>query len=340
MPYPVPVQVVVPATATPTITPTFTVSPTSTNTPNGTFTTTPTGTPSRTATQTGTPTMTPTDVVVWCANCTPPPTQIPLATPGGAVVVSNLTPQFTQLPYATALPTLTPTNTPTNTATATQTWTPSNTNTPILQPTATAQGVVPVSAAQTGTWVVNSNVGTWFTALPTLTPTNTPTNTPAVTVYVGNWPATPTNIPTPTLTLTPTNTPTATAVPTQTPYGNASAAYSTNTAATNNAFQIKSTGARMYNVLLQNSSATTGLTVYFYNVVAQPTPGTSVVYKYVTAGEYFVTTTAGTAWWDAEPNGTTFSAGVWCTICAGPASPTGACTPTTANQGHLDVIYQ
>jgi hypothetical protein len=132
-----------------------------TATPTQTSNYSPTNTPAYSATPTPTPSMTPTYVVNWQVNYTPPPTPYPAIT----AWVSNLTPQFTQLPYATAVNT--PTQVPTNT--------PPPTNTPI--PYATPGGAVVVSnltpqwtSTPQGYLGVTVEAQTYATALPTATP--------------------------------------------------------------------------------------------------------------------------------------------------------------------------
>jgi trimeric autotransporter adhesin len=122
--------VTVPATATPTATPTNTATNTPTATPTNTATNTPTATPTNTATNT--PTATPTNTA----------TNTPTATPTNT---ATATPANT----ATNTPTATPTNTATNTPTPVPTNTATNTPTPVPTNTATntpAATATPVTA--------------------------------------------------------------------------------------------------------------------------------------------------------------------------------------------------
>jgi hypothetical protein len=132
---------------------------------------------------------------------TPTPTRTPTTTPIIAVTTtptgtptSTPTPTPSVTPTVTSTPTGTPVETPTNTPTETETPTPTPTGTPVETPTNTPTGTIGATPTETET--------------PTPTPTETPTNTP-----------TETETPTPTPTGTPTNTPTETETPTPTPTG-------------------------------------------------------------------------------------------------------------------------
>lgn len=128
--------------ATPTPTPTNTVTPT--NTPTNTVTPTNTPTNSETPTVTPTSTVTPTPTVTSTETNTPTPTVTPTNT-------ETPTPTSTETPTVTPTSTETPTVTPTTTETPTPTGTETPTPTPTLTPT--------------------------VTKTPTLTPTTTPTPT-------------------------------------------------------------------------------------------------------------------------------------------------------------------
>ena len=123
-----------------------------------------------------------------------------------ACTVTCITPTPTRTPAVAV--TVTPTTTPTKTPTSTPTPTPSVTTT--VTPTNTITPTPSITTSVTPT--VSST--TTITPTPTVTPTNTPTVTETPTSTPTSTP-TPTN--TPTVTETPTSTPTPTVTPTITP---------------------------------------------------------------------------------------------------------------------------
>jgi hypothetical protein len=185
--------IVLPPTATPTPTNTYTPTPTFTPTPTNTSTPTPTFTPiPPTPTYTATPTSTFTPTPTNTFTPTPTPTNTFTPTPTDT---STPTPTFTPIPPT---PTYTPTPTNTWTPTPTNTFTPTPTDTSTPTPTFT-----PIPPTPT------------YTATPTntFTPTPTPTYTFTPTPTFTPIPPTPTYTPTPTNTWTPTPTSTSTPVP-------------------------------------------------------------------------------------------------------------------------------
>jgi hypothetical protein len=134
--------------ATPTVTPTQTLTPSLTSTPTQTPTLTSTKTQTPTPTLTKTPTLTPTATV----------TSTPTKTPGAS---SSATPTQTATPTLTKTPTQTQTATPTKTATPTLTKTPTQTQT--ATPTQTTTPTLTKTPTQTQT------------PTPTITSTATPT---------------------------------------------------------------------------------------------------------------------------------------------------------------------
>lgn len=111
--------------ASPTPTPTNTVTPTNTPTKTVTPTITPTNTPTRTVTPTVTPTFTPTNSPTNTPTPSVTPTYTPTNSPTNTVTPTRtptVTPTYT--PTSTVTPTVTPTYTPTSTATPTPTETP------------------------------------------------------------------------------------------------------------------------------------------------------------------------------------------------------------------------
>ena len=204
-------------TATQTLTPTRSATPSATtpvDTPTNTHTPTatlPGDTPTNTHTPTATmPGDTPTNTYTLTATLpgdTPTNTHTPTATLPGDTPTNTHTPTATMpgdTPTNTYTPTATmPGDTPTSTYTPTPT-TPGDTPTNTHTPTATLPGDTP------------TNTPTPTATLPGDTPTNTPTPTPTL---PGDTP-TNTHTPTPTVpvdTVTPTSTPTATQPPTPTP---------------------------------------------------------------------------------------------------------------------------
>jgi hypothetical protein len=121
--------------ATPTVTPTQTLTPSLTSTPTQTPTLTSTKTQTPTPTLTKTPTLTPTATV----------TSTPTKTPGAS---SSATPTQTATPTLTKTPTQTQTATPTKTATPTLTKTPTQTQTPTPTITSTATPTPSQSSAE------------------------------------------------------------------------------------------------------------------------------------------------------------------------------------------------
>ncbi len=167
--------------ATPSPTPTQTVTPTNTITP------------SVTPTNTVTPSITPTETVTQTPTNTQTPTETHTSTP---------TPTVTQ----------TPTNTPTETQTPTPTPSSSQTPTPSITASVTPSVTVSNTPTNTPTQSISATPGTTPSPTPSVSPTNsqTPSNTPTNT-------STPTNTPTPTTSLTPTPSVTVTETPTPTP---------------------------------------------------------------------------------------------------------------------------
>lgn len=128
------------ATPTPTPTPTVTPTPgtTSTPTPTPSFTPTNTATPTQTGTPGASPTQTGTPIPTSTPTSTSTPSQTPTNTPTQSETPTNTptpTPSFT--PTTTATPGATPTSTgtPTPSSTETPTQTPTQTSTPTPTPT-------------------------------------------------------------------------------------------------------------------------------------------------------------------------------------------------------------
>ena len=121
------------ATVTPSVTPTNTITPTVTPTIQSTSTPTITPTPTQTPTSTVTPSVTPTENITPTPTSTVTGTETPTPTPS---ITATITPTETQTPTPTQTPTETPTQTPTVTTTVTPTLTetPTQTPTPSLTP--------------------------------------------------------------------------------------------------------------------------------------------------------------------------------------------------------------
>jgi hypothetical protein len=137
-------QVLAPATPTPTRTPTFTSTPTVTSTPSVTPTSTPTATPSSTSTPSATPTRTQTPTITLTCTSSATPTPTPLRAFLPIILVRfdpSVTATPTNSPTATTTRTATPTLTTTQTQTATPTVTPvpAATSTPSPTPTITVE---------------------------------------------------------------------------------------------------------------------------------------------------------------------------------------------------------
>ncbi len=186
---------------------TMTLTPSPTDTPSATRT--PSSTATETATATNTATHTPTD--------TPSATRTPSST---ATKTATATHTTTYTPTDTPTLTRTSTRTPTATPTASRTSTSTATNRPTATPTATRTAVPTDTPAATEALIVPSD-----TALPTETSTATrtpspePTDTVTPTLTETAAPtltATPTQTDTPVPTVTATRRPTDTAVPTLT----------------------------------------------------------------------------------------------------------------------------
>jgi hypothetical protein len=222
--------------ATPTITPTFTNTPsfTDTRTPTPTFTATPTWSDTRTPTYTRTPTATPSPTPSFTFTQTPTftrtptwsNTHTPTSTPTPTWTFTR-TPTWsdTQTPTDTPTPTWTFTCTPTfsSTYTATPTitasWTssttPTDTQTPSATPTQTDSPTRTETATRTSTPTYSSTssqtptftASPTFTGTPTASPTRTVTETSTVTP---TWTATPSITQTWTITETWTISPTRT----------------------------------------------------------------------------------------------------------------------------------
>ena len=201
---------------TPTVTPTFSPSPTLTATPSATPTPSPTAT--RTATPTASPSATPTVTATATpsATATRTPSPTPSATP---TATSSSTSTLTSTQSATA--TFSPTSTPTATDTLTRTPTPS----PTASPTATSTASATPTRTPTATSTPTPSPTATFTASPTMpsTPTSTPTPTRTNTF---------TATPTPSDTCTPSPTPSATLTPTATATASATATISATPSAT------------------------------------------------------------------------------------------------------------
>ena len=142
------------ASATPTVTPTNTPTPTISETPTQTPTSTVTPTQTPTPTISETPTQTPTPTISETPTQTPTPTvtDTPTQTPTPTVTdtpTQTPTPTISETPTQTPTPTIseTPTQTPTNTPTETPTETPTQTPTesPTQTPTPTSTPAVPVT---------------------------------------------------------------------------------------------------------------------------------------------------------------------------------------------------
>ena len=186
-------------TRTNTATPTITPSPTITRS----VTASPTTTPSHTVTQTITPSNTATPTV------TPSNTATPTITPSNTVT-------RTITPSITASPTITPSITPSNSLTPSIT--PSNSLTPTITPSNTVTPTITPSITP------SPSVTPSITPSPSVTPSITPSTsiTPSITPSRSVTPTiTPSNSLTPTITpsnsLTPTRTPTKTPTPTPPP---------------------------------------------------------------------------------------------------------------------------
>jgi len=121
------------ATVTPSVTPTNTITPTVTPTIQSTSTPTITPTPTQTPTSTVTPSVTPTENITPTPTSTVTGTETPTPTPS---ITATITPTETQTPTPTQTPTVTTTQTPTVTTTVTPTLTetPTQTPTPSLTP--------------------------------------------------------------------------------------------------------------------------------------------------------------------------------------------------------------
>lgn len=205
--------------ATPTVTPTISLTPTLTRTP----TTTPTVTRTATITPTVTTTVTRTSTVTPTATRTPTPTITTTPTITPTVTLTNTTtPTTTPTQTVTPTVTLTRTTTPTNTVTPTVTMTPPNSPTPT--PTITATTTVTPTLSITPTITPTNTITPSLTVSVTPTNTTTPTVTPTTTVTQTMTPTTtitpsitPTNTITPSITPTHTITPTITNTPSQTP---------------------------------------------------------------------------------------------------------------------------
>ena len=223
--------------ATPTVTPTYTDSPTASDTPTETLTPTPTESftstytltptptpsPSFTYTPSPTPTSTPSFTSTWTPSFTNTPTPTPTSTPS---FTSTWTPSFTDT--RTPTPTDSPTFTFTPTRTATPTETPSKTVTPTFTPTFSATPTATETLTRTPTrshTPTSSVTPTWTQTLtPSPTPTSSPTRTatPSKTVTPSDTPTrshSPTLTATPSITLsfTPSATPSVTATFTYSP---------------------------------------------------------------------------------------------------------------------------
>ncbi len=177
----------------PTITPTFVVTPTANIASTPTLTATPTTELTLTPTLTLTPSVTPTLIPTATLTPTPEPT---------FTVTPTLEPTLT--PTEVPSPTVTPTATPEPTATMTPSPTPILTPTPSPEPTMTSTPSPEPTATVTNTPTITLTPS----PEPTLTMTTTPIPTLTPTLE-------PTTTLTPTLTLTPTTTPSVT--PTLTP---------------------------------------------------------------------------------------------------------------------------
>jgi hypothetical protein len=161
------------STVTRTFTPTFTVTPTYTVTQTATVTNTPSITQTVTETATGTVTQTITETATATVTCTITGTATPTAT---ASITRTITQTVTPTVTATITGTITPsvTRTVTRTVTPTQTCTSTRTATPTITMTATPSFTRTVTSTATDT-----PVSTW-----TVTPTETPTWTVSQTVTV------------------------------------------------------------------------------------------------------------------------------------------------------------
>ena len=182
--FPASVDPIVPATPTPTSTPSSTPTPTPTHTvtPTATVTSTNTATPTTTPTISVTPSVTPTISVT--------PSITPTYTP-----TTTVTPTISTTPTNT--PSITPTISLTPSITPTISVTPSITPTISLTPSVTPTLSLTVSPTPTVTPTISLTPSN--TPTPTATPSNTPTHTPTLT---------PTPSVTPTISVTPTLTPT------------------------------------------------------------------------------------------------------------------------------------
>jgi len=170
-------------------------------------------TPTPTSTPSSTPTPTPTHTITPTATVTSTNTATPTVTP-----TISVTPSVT--PTVSVTPSITPTYTPTSTVTPTISVTP--TNTPSITPTISLTPSITPTISVTPSITPTISLTPSVTPTLSLTVSPTPTVTPTITLTASNTPTptptpsiTPTHTPTPTV--TPSVTPTTSATPTLTP---------------------------------------------------------------------------------------------------------------------------